>query len=235
MSEFNIEVQSGSSVRLPTAGKYCDRDIIVTASGGGGAEEIENIIDASGVLESTDGTVTEKVATVTNMAELLKALNTLKVAPALVPERIEFYIDNEIVSLSEAFRDTKNLKFMVGINTSKTTNIKRAFNSSGIEEIQRPLDFSSVTSISNAGAFGNATSLREVRFVPNTIKWSETFPSAVLSNDSIKSILYGLAPLPADTIQTLTVHSDVYEKIISENDLYDAYDTALNNGWDITA
>lgn len=35
MSEFNIEVQGGSSVRLPTAGKYCDRDIIVTASGGG--------------------------------------------------------------------------------------------------------------------------------------------------------------------------------------------------------
>lgn len=34
MSEFNIEVQGGSSVRLPTAGKYCDRDIIVTASGG---------------------------------------------------------------------------------------------------------------------------------------------------------------------------------------------------------
>lgn len=38
MSEFNIEVQGGSSVRLPTAGKYCDRDIIVTASSGGGTE-----------------------------------------------------------------------------------------------------------------------------------------------------------------------------------------------------
>ena len=35
MSEFNIEVQGGSSVRLPTAGKYCEKDIIVTASGGG--------------------------------------------------------------------------------------------------------------------------------------------------------------------------------------------------------
>lgn len=32
MNEFNIEVQGGSSVRLPTAGKYCDRDIIVTAN-----------------------------------------------------------------------------------------------------------------------------------------------------------------------------------------------------------
>lgn len=61
MSEFNIEVQGGSSVRLPTAGKYCEKDIIVTASGG--TEEIENLIDQSGVLDSTDETVTvtEKV------------------------------------------------------------------------------------------------------------------------------------------------------------------------------
>lgn len=29
-----ITVESGSSVRLPTAGKYCDRDIVVTAMGG---------------------------------------------------------------------------------------------------------------------------------------------------------------------------------------------------------
>lgn len=36
MSEFNIEVSSNTSVRLPTAGKYCDRDIVVTATGGGG-------------------------------------------------------------------------------------------------------------------------------------------------------------------------------------------------------
>ena len=35
MSEFAIEVEGGSSVRLPTAGKYCDRDIVVTAKGGG--------------------------------------------------------------------------------------------------------------------------------------------------------------------------------------------------------
>lgn len=31
----NITVEGGTSVRLPTAGKYCDRDIIVTATGGG--------------------------------------------------------------------------------------------------------------------------------------------------------------------------------------------------------
>ena len=35
MSTHNITVQGGTSVRLKTAGKYCDRDIIITATGGG--------------------------------------------------------------------------------------------------------------------------------------------------------------------------------------------------------
>lgn len=32
---FNITVEGGKSVRLKTKGKYCDRDIVVTAEGGG--------------------------------------------------------------------------------------------------------------------------------------------------------------------------------------------------------
>ena len=43
MSEFNIEVEGGSSVRLPTAGKYCDRDIVVTATGGASADGVRCI------------------------------------------------------------------------------------------------------------------------------------------------------------------------------------------------
>lgn len=40
MSEHNITVEGGSSVRLPTAGKYCDRDIVITAEGGSGGGQI---------------------------------------------------------------------------------------------------------------------------------------------------------------------------------------------------
>ena len=48
MSEINIEVAGGSSVRLPTAGKYCDRNIVVTATGGGGGDfsEVERKLSA---------------------------------------------------------------------------------------------------------------------------------------------------------------------------------------------
>ena len=39
MSEHNITIESGKSLKLKTAGKYCDRDIVVTASGSSGGEE----------------------------------------------------------------------------------------------------------------------------------------------------------------------------------------------------
>lgn len=38
MSSYNITIPSGSSKRLPVGGKYCEKDIIITASGGGGEE-----------------------------------------------------------------------------------------------------------------------------------------------------------------------------------------------------
>jgi hypothetical protein len=38
----NITIESGKSIRLPTAGKYCDRDIVITAEGG--AEDLDAIL-----------------------------------------------------------------------------------------------------------------------------------------------------------------------------------------------
>lgn len=43
----NITIEGGTSVRLPTAGKYCDRDIVITATGGGadGDDLATSIVD----------------------------------------------------------------------------------------------------------------------------------------------------------------------------------------------
>lgn len=40
----NITVNGGTSVRLKTAGKYCDRDIIITATGSGGSEDLNAVL-----------------------------------------------------------------------------------------------------------------------------------------------------------------------------------------------
>lgn len=62
----NIVVQGGKTVRLPTAGKYCDRDILVTAEGGGTALDVitasslpDTVVDCQIVVitDTTPGTV----------------------------------------------------------------------------------------------------------------------------------------------------------------------------------
>lgn len=50
MSKHKITVQGGSSVRLPTAGKYCDKDIVVTATGGG--EVVDPTIEPLAITEN---------------------------------------------------------------------------------------------------------------------------------------------------------------------------------------
>lgn len=54
MSEYSITVEGGTSKRLLTAGKYCDRDIVVTATGGGGGGDIDAFLDGS-ITEVTSG------------------------------------------------------------------------------------------------------------------------------------------------------------------------------------
>lgn len=55
----NITVEGGTSVRLPTAGKYCDRDILILATGGGAAAD--PIIEPLEVTENGTYTAPEGV------------------------------------------------------------------------------------------------------------------------------------------------------------------------------
>lgn len=52
MSNFAIAVESGKTVKLPTAGKYCDRDILVTATG---SDDFWEAYQHSGQRENYEG------------------------------------------------------------------------------------------------------------------------------------------------------------------------------------
>lgn len=56
MSEHNITIEGGTSKRLKTAGKYCDRDIIVTATGGGCVPEHYSYNAETGAWQHSGGT-----------------------------------------------------------------------------------------------------------------------------------------------------------------------------------
>jgi hypothetical protein len=211
MSEFNIEVQGGSSVRLPTAGKYCEKDIIVTASGGGGTEEIENIIDQSGVLDSTDGTATDKVNLLINYTHFLQGLYGIRIYSNDSIEHICFYID--WASLVE-FQYARNLKTMVGVDATKLEHCRSMFNGcKNLVSIQVPFDLSKHSAYNLSSMFNGCSSLVDVGFVDESIKGSITIPSPVLSKESIsgeQGIINGLNS--EVTGQTLTIPRNAVKK-----------------------
>lgn len=43
-----ITIEGGTSVRLPTAGKYCDRDIVITSTGG--KEDLDDVLTEQDTL-----------------------------------------------------------------------------------------------------------------------------------------------------------------------------------------
>ena len=127
---------------------------------------------------------------------------------------IDFYINTEMCQYAiQAFAYTPQLSYMKGINTQKMGTANNMFVSSGIVTIDEPFDFSSISQANNT-AFLNANKLENVCFVKNSIYKSITFSSAVLSTNSIQSIIDGLATV--ETAQTLTLHADVKAKLTEE-------------------
>ena len=85
MSEHSITVNGGDSVRLPTAGKYCDRDILVTALGGGvelpelaapgAAADLmagKQMLDGDGRVVDGSFTITEEITEQDSLIEQIK-------------------------------------------------------------------------------------------------------------------------------------------------------------------
>ena len=119
--------------------------------------------------------------------------------------RIDFYIANPFTTHNGFFRNTRNLKYVKGINMSSSKDARLMFSGSGIEIIEDPLDISQVTNTTYAFACDNLT---EIRFVSGTIKVNIDFSKcSKLSAQSIQSIIDGLATVT--TAQTLTLNSTI--------------------------
>lgn len=216
---------SEKGVALPeTATTYNIMTAIAEISGGGGAEipakeeqEKTITITENGTTEilPDTGKALSKVTVITNVpvgvsenyAEVFNALYNASFMNATI-ERIDFYIGNPFTSHNGFLRNTSKLKYVKGINTSASIDIRLMFSGSAIETIEEPLDISQVTKVNNTQNAFACDNLREIRFVSGTIKVNIDFSRcSKLSAQSIQSIIDGLATVT--TAQTLTINKGI--------------------------
>ena len=108
-------------------------------------------------------------------------------------------------------------KIILNADLSKSDNFQNSFsNTRALESIEgTPLDLTSATRVSSI--FANCNALKDVGFAPRSIFLSISFShSPELSDESIQSIIDGLADLTGQTAQTLTLHDDVKDEIRAE-------------------
>lgn len=178
--------------------------LIEKAQSGGNTDELEAIIDNSGVLDSTDGTATEKVEFLINQAELLKEARAVKFEGS--KNITKAYLDCiNLTSLQSAFQSCSKLKEVHIKHTQKVVGWAYAFSSSNIITLET-LDFSSTTSLPNN--WNSSDVLENIKIVPNTLKVSVYFCSKKLTVESIQNIIDGLVDLTGATAQTLKIHAD---------------------------
>lgn len=86
MSDINISIEGGTSKRLLTAGKYCDRDIVITATGSGSSEPDNRELYQRVESITSDGesyVITDFVADNSSGLELVASFPTLVDRPPM--------------------------------------------------------------------------------------------------------------------------------------------------------
>lgn len=123
-------------------------------------------------------------------------------------------VRNTNMAVSSAFYASRKLKTidLSEFNTKIGAAASSAFGSCvSLERIIGTLDFSLTTSFGNT--FGQCEKLEEIRVVPNCIKANLSIPSSVLSDESIQSLVDGLADMSESETKTITFTTAVINKL----------------------
>jgi hypothetical protein len=147
-----------------------------------------------------------------SLAEVFRVVTGLEKLTIKVPTDTAYPADYFALGPSSGNSTLKELTFPDGIKFSSFINFCNQC--VRLQKVNGRIDLSSSTS--NAACFDNCPELVDVRFMPGTITKSLTFnKSSNLSDESIRSIVSGLADLTGQTTQTLTVHATVKSRIVA--------------------
>jgi hypothetical protein len=190
------------------------------AAGGGGTEEIEQIIDQSGVLDSTEGTATEKIRQLLDLAYISKNIWTLRF-PWNATLKEEIIFDCKKIRFMETAFSSAKVKTIRLSNTQNVTNWGNAFQGCTAETIET-LDFSAATQFNQQTLMCDY--LKNLKIVPQTLKYNTTLTSTLLTAESKDNIFKGLAYV--EVARTLALPTNL--KILQSQ-----VDSANAKGWTV--
>lgn len=171
-----------------------------------------NIPNATNVEEAFSGCTNLTTIGVLSIPKVQTFNNLFYNCKAL--ESIEQFNVSSATNLASLFTQSNNLKSVDFVNsTSKVTNFSGLFAGKTVLETVKGLDLSSATNL--VSMFASCSNLKNITFVENSIKINFNLgSSSLLSNESIQSLINGLATV--ETAQNLTIHNDVATKLTDE-------------------
>lgn len=106
MADIEISVDAGTSKRLLTAGKYCDKNILVTASGGAASPVIEPLeVTTNGTYTAPEGVdgyspVTVNVSGSNELVTVNFYINTMSLRKPSQPPKCQYIQNKELKTQS---------------------------------------------------------------------------------------------------------------------------------------
>ena len=206
----NITIEGGKTVKLLTAGKYCDQDIIVTAGGSNSenslyyATKLDGVYSAANFPENYSLTIRTK-----NVPTLYQAFGA-----AVNLKHLKLIIEDKEtpIQFSQTFRSCGAETVDLSETSCKlTSSCAYCFFQATTKNIIGALDLSACTDLN----YAFFSPIEEVRIVPGSIYIDVRFNSGGLTPESIESIIEGLADLTGQTTRTLTLNG-VWNKLTED-------------------
>lgn len=192
---------------------------------GSNAAEIGALIDQSGVLDSTEGTVEDKVEQLIEKANYLE----VKFGSNPINKTVVLRLNEDWSNFAYAFTKNTNVQHIILQGLEKCNIVSYAYwcqQTTNLISVDGELDFSYINNQTNMSyMFNECVNLEEIRYKPNTAKFAHSYRhSPKLSAESIQSIFDGLATV--ETAQTLTLNANA--KILQSQ-----VDSANAKGWTV--
>lgn len=134
---------------------------------------------------------------------------------------------SKATEMGSMFSDCGSLKTIPPMDTSNVKSLYEAFYSCHNLETIPTMDTSKVTNFS--GTFRNCDKLKSISFTEGSIKTNISFSeSSQLSDDSINSIIAGLADLTGSSAKKITFAPNITNKLTVEQ-----VNTITSKNWNI--